>query len=1017
MRKNVIYFLLFVPMLLFAQTKTVTGKVTAASDGAPLPGVNVIVKGTTNGTQTDFDGNYSIKVAENAVLQFSYVGFKTKEKKVVRGGNSLTINILLKDDTEALEEVVVVGYGTQKKANLTGSVSTVKADNIANKPVTSLANALQGVTPGVTIISRPGDVGGGKGTINVRGRGNLGSSNPLYVVDGVPVGSDDFQNINPADIESISILKDAAASSIYGSRAAYGVFLVTTKKGNKGELKVQLNSYYGFQKPTFHDEKVNAYQYATLINEANTNAGKKPVYDKATLKIIKDGSQPDLYPNNDWYDLVYRSSAPIQEHSISFSGGGKTKYYVSGTFFNQESLNKGKDFDRYSFRANTERKFSDMFTLGTNVSFVQENFDRTIGNYSVTDLNRMTPLTVAKHSDGTWGSVTGGKISTVLATNNPLRKMAEGGRGHFNSKTLIASIKANLKPMEGLDITGMLSYKGWNKEESNFDNTVEPIVNFLTKEPIASTAITTNKLQETWKTDHTLTAQTYASYQKDFGLHYMKIMVGLQYEDYQYKYLKASRTNFPTNSLEAINAGSSSAESVKNEGNINEYAFFSQFGRLNYNYDGKYLLEANIRFDQSSKFHKDSRLGVFPSFSAAWRVTKESFMEDVKWLNDLKLRASWGELGNVNNVGYYDFYDALGIGTATVLNEGKVDGVWPSKLANPSLSWETVVMTNLGLDASLLDNKLTVQVDVFDKLTKDILLVLPQPKELGLGNKEQVSTNAGKVSNKGIEVSLSYNDAISEDFTYYVSGNLSKIWNEIIDLKGADDQISGHWINKVGESIGSFYMYEADGLFKDQADVDAYAKQNAKPGDIKYKDINGDGKINGDDRKIVGNDVPYFTYGMELGANYKGFDFRVQGQGVGNVKVYLSGEASQAFFNGAGAKTYHLNRWTKENPDPNAAYPRLLQTSDNGRNYKKKSSFWLYNASYFRIKNMSLGYTIPKNITEKYGIDKLRIYTSGTNLFTTRSDKRLKDFDPEMPSTRGSYPMMKVFSLGVNVTF
>ncbi|MBS9767901.1 MAG: TonB-dependent receptor [Flavobacteriaceae bacterium] len=1016
MRKNVIYFLLFVPMLLFAQTKTVTGKVTAASDGAPLPGVNVIVKGTTNGTQTDFDGNYSIKVAENAVLQFSYVGFKTKEKKVVGGGNSLTFNILLKDDTEALEEVVVVGYGTQKKANLTGSVSTVKADNIANKPVTSLANALQGVTPGVTIISRPGDVGGGKGTINVRGRGNLGSSSPLYVVDGVPVGGDDFQNINPADIESISILKDAAASSIYGSRAAYGVFLVTTKKGNKGELKVQLNSYYGLQTPTFLPQKVNAYQYATLKNKANINAGKKPVYDKATLKIIKDGSQPDLYPDNDWYDLVYRDSAPIQEHSISLSGGGKTKYYVSGSFFDQESLIKGKDFNRYSFRANTERKFSDIFTLGTNVSFVQESFERTVADFDRRHLYRMTPLTVAKHSDGTWGSIESGGVSAELASNNPLREMAEGGRGHFNSKTLIASIKGNLKPMEGLDITGMLSYKGWNKEDSSFKNTVEPIIDFKTKKPIASTAILTNEMKETWKTDHTLTAQTYASYQKDFGLHYAKIMVGLQYEDYQYKYLYARRINFPSNSLDAINAGEE--KEAKNGGNTSEYAFFSQFGRLNYNYDGKYLLEANVRFDQSSKFHKDSRLGVFPSFSAAWRVTKEHFMEDVKWLNNLKLRASWGELGNVNNVGYYDFYDAMALGTATILGDEKVAGLWPSKLANPSLSWETVVMTNLGLDASLLDNRLTVQVDVFDKLTKDILLVLPQPKELGLGGNEQVSSNAGKVSNKGIEVSLGYNDAIGEDFTYYISGNVSKIWNEIIDLKGADDQINGNWINKVGESIGSFYMYEADGLFKDQADVDAHAKQHTatKPGDIKYKDINGDGKINGDDRKIVGNDVPYFTYGMELGATYKGFDFRVQGQGVGNVKVYLSGEASQAFFNGAGAKTYHLNHWTKENPDPNAAYPRILESGDNGHN-RSLSSFWLYDASYFRIKNMSLGYTIPKYVTEKYGIDKLRVYTSGTNIFTTRSDKRLKDFDPEMKSDRGSYPMMKVFSLGVNVTF
>ncbi len=995
--------------------KTISGMVTSASDGAGLPGVSVFAKNNTSvGTSTDINGNYSFEIPEETkIIVFSAVGMKTLELPVDN-----VAKVVMQEDSQVLDEVVVVGYGTQKKANLTGSVSTVKADDIANKPVTSLTNALQGVSPGVTIISRPGDVGDGLGSINVRGRGNLGTSAPLYVIDGVPVSGSDFQKINPSDIESISILKDAAASAIYGSRAAYGVFLVTTKKGKSGGLTVNLNSYYGMQRPTFHDERVGAYDYAILRNEANENAGKKPVYDEATLKIIKDGSQPDMYPDNNWYDLVYRSSSPIQEHNISLSGGGKTKYFVSGTFFNQESLLKGKDIDRYSFRVNTEREFNDIFTLGTNISFVQENFNRSIGEFSVTELNRMSPMSVAKHSDGTWGGITAGKTSTTLSKDNPLRKMALGGRGEYESRTLISLIKGILKPIKGLDITGMLSYKSWNKEKSKFTNEIEPLTNFFTKKEIPNTGISPNKLENKWENNHTLTAQIYASYRKDFNLHSTKLMVGLQYEDYKGKYVKASRKNFPTNSLNAINSGSSSSESVENEGSLWENAFFSQFARFNYNYDEKYLFEANIRFDQSSKFHKDSRLGVFPSFSAGWRITEEDFMKDIKWLSNLKLRASWGELGYVNNVGDYDFYDALGIGTATILGEGKVDGVWPSKLANPRLSWETVAMTNIGVDASFFNNKLNVQLDVFDKRTKDILLVLPQPKELGVTDKEQASSNAGKVNNKGIEFTLGYNDFIGEDFSYYVSANLSKIWNKITDLKGRNNQINGNWIYREGEAIGSFYMYEAEGLFKDQADVDNHAKQSAatKPGDIKYKDLNNDGKIDGDDRKIVGNDVPYFTYGFELGANYKGFDFRVQGQGVSDVKVYLSAEASQAFFNGASAKTYHLNRWTKENPNPNAAYPRILPSGDNRHN-QVASSFWLYDASYFRIKNISLGYTLPKQITEKWGIDKLRVYTSATNLFTSRSDKRLKDFDPEMPSARGTYPVLKVFSVGVNLTF
>lgn len=1016
MKKILLILIMSIAFLCGAMAqKTVSGKVTSASDGVGLPGVNVFVKGKPEiGVSTDIDGNYSFTVPEGTkIIVFSAIGMKTLELSV----DNVT-QVVMQEDSQVLDEVVVVGYGTQKKANLTGSVSTVKADDLANKPVTSLTNALQGISPGVTVISRPGDVGGGLGSVNVRGRGNLGSSAPLYVVDGVTVSGSDFQRINPSDIESISILKDAAASAIYGSRAAYGVFLVTTKKGKTGGLTVNLNSYYGMQSPTFQDKRVGAYDYAMLRNEANENAGKKIVYDEAILKTIKDGSQPDLYPDNDWYDLVYRSSSPIQEHNISFSGGGKTKYFVSGSFFNQESLLKGKELDRYSFRVNTEREFDDIFTLGTNISFVQENFNRSIGEFSITDLNRMSPMSVAKHSDGTWGSITAGKTSATLSKDNPLRKMALGGRGEYESRTFIGSVKGVLKPLKGLDITGMLSYKMWNREESKFTNEVEPLIDFLTKKEIASSAVSPNKLENKWDNDHTLAAQIYASYQKDFDLHSAKLMVGLQYEDYKGKYIKAIRKNFPTNALNVIDAGSNSSESVENGGSLWENAFFSQFARFNYNYNEKYLFEANIRFDQSSKFHKDSRLGIFPSFSAGWRVTEENFMKDIEWLSNLKLRASWGELGNVNNVGNYDFYDALGIGTAIILDEGKADGVWPSKLANPMLSWETVAMTNIGVDASLFSNKLNVQLDVFDKRTKDILLVLPQPKELGLSDEEQVSSNAGKVSNKGIELMVGYNDFIGDDFNYYISGNFSKIWNKVTDLKGANDQINDKWIYREGEAIGSFYMYEAEGLFKDQADVDNHAKQSAatKPGDIKYKDLNNDGKIDGEDRTIVGNDVPYFTYGLELGANYKGFDFRVQGQGVGDVKVYLSAEASQAFFNGASAKTYHLNRWTKENPNPNAAYPRILPSGDNRHN-EVLSSFWLYDASYFRIKNISFGYTLPKRITEKWGIDKLRIYTSATNLFTTRSDKRIKDFDPEMPSARGTYPMLKVFSVGVNLTF
>lgn len=633
----------------------------------------------------------------------------------------------------------------------------------------------------------------------------------------------------------------------------------------------------------------------------------------------------------------------------------------------------------------------------------------------------MTPLTVGKHSDGTWGSITGGKVSSVLAENNPLRKIAEYGWEKRQKSTLIGSINATLKLTSDISVKGILSYKTYNEERNTFDNEVGAVIDYFTKEPINSTRKSPNRLDVRWDKDNTFMAQAFATYDKLINeKHDIKLMIGTQYETSSYKYLGASRKNFPSNNLGAIDGGSNSAENLSNGGLIEEQAFLSQFGRVNYNLNNKYLFEANIRFDQSSKFNSDNRLGVFPSFSAAWRLSQEDYFNNIEWLSDLKLRGSWGELGYVNNVGFYDYYDALGTGTATITGGNRIDGVWPYRQANPNLGWETVTMTNIGVDASFFQNAFSVQVDAYNKVTSDILLEVPMPLELGLaeGNSDVIiSQNAGKITNKGIEAMLSYRGEIN-DFRYTISGNVSKIWNEITDLKGNDNQISGKWINKVGESIGSFYMYEADGIFTSQEEIDAHAVQSnaTKPGDIRYKDLNGDGVINGNDRKIIGNDVPYFTYGLSLNASYKGFDLNIQGQGVADVKVYLDSEASQAFFNGAGAKKYHLDRWTADNPSANASYPRLLPSGENKHN-QVLSSFWLYNASYFRIKNLALGYTIPANVTEKYGVDKLRFFVSGTNLFTSRSDKRLDDFDPEFPSSRGSYPVMKVMSLGLNVNF
>lgn len=1001
-------------------TQTVTGTVTDESN-VPIPGVSIVVKGTGLGIISDAEGKFQIEVPNSSsVLVFSFVGFEKQERAV---GSSSQLSIVMKTDVNALKEVVVVGYGTQKKVNMTGAVNTVNNELITNRSVSSLTNALQGTIPGMTILARPGDISGDIGTINVRGRGNLGASEPFFVVDGVPVSAAFFARINPADVESISVLKDAASSAIYGSRAANGVILVTTKKGKGGKMSINYNGYYGSQKALILPDILGSNDYAMLRNEAFTNAGKAAPYNADALAKIKSGSDPDLYPNTDWYSLALRKSAPIWDQNISFSGGDKTRYFIGGGIFRQESLKRGKDLNRYSFRSNIESQVTKNFKVGTNLSIVREGLKMDNGDFSFVALNRITPLTVAKHSDGTWGSIAGGQ-ATSLATDNPLRTEAEGGRNSYYNNRLLGSINASLKIIDGLTVDGQLSYNHYNQVKSAFTSEMKPLINFLTKAEMPGTGRSPNNLKEEWDNQSTFMAQVFGNYEKTFGKHYAKIMVGTSYEDSRSRYLMALRKNFVNNSLNAINGGSTANGNLENAGSISERAFNSYFSRLNYVYDDKYLLEANVRWDASSQFSPDYRWGVFPSFSAGWRISQEAFLKDVSWLTELKLRGSWGILGNTNNVGNYDYFDALKTGTGAILDQGKVDGVWPFRVANTKLTWEEVNMANIGLDGGLWNNRFTFQLDVFDKMTKNILLRLPQPTELGLhedngtpANDERPLSNAARVQNRGIELSLGHNNRIG-DFNYSINANFSKIWNKVVDLHGLDNQISGNYIYKEGEAIGSYYMYQANGLFRDQADLDGHAKQSnaAKPGDIRFNDINGDGVINQLDRTITGNDVPYFTYGLSLSAGYKGFDVQVIGQGVSNVKVYFSEEAAFAFFNGAAVKQYHLGRWTKENPNSDAAYPRMLTSADDAHN-RVVNSFWLFNADYFRIKELSLGYSLPQSLTKKIGIERLRVYVSSNNIATIKAEKRMKDFDPESASGRPGYPQVKTTSFGLNLTF
>ncbi|SHM59493.1 SusC/RagA family TonB-linked outer membrane protein [Mucilaginibacter sp. OK098] len=1017
--------LLMFSIIAFAQVR-VTG-VVKDTEGQVIPAVTVAIKGTTNAVSTANDGKFAINAPVDGVLTFSFIGYVTKSVSI---NGKTNLEVTLSVSSKTLEEVVVVAYGTQKKVNLTGSVNTVNTKELINRPVTSLTNALQGIVPGVTIISRPGDVGNDVGGVNIRGRGNLGSSGPLYIIDGVPEGASDFALINSNDVESISFLKDASASAMYGSRAAYGVILVTTKKGKEGKTTINYNAYYASQKATVLPSWLRSYDYATLLNEATTNAGGTPVFDSTALQKIKDHSDPDHYPDNNWYSLTLRKSAPMTEHELNISGGNTTRYFLSGSYFDQNSLLPNKALQRYSFRSNIESQVSDHFKVGSNISFVRSDVNNQDGTINFTTLNRETPLLVNKQSNGEWGSINGGKIDPITA-GNTVRTLQEGGRSSSSAGRFIGSVNGDYTPIKGLNINGLVSYNTYNGPNtdpnvnngmsSHFTSSIDPLLNFNTGAPISGTGVTPNQLDEAWETTNNLLTQFTASYEKKIGKHYFKIFAGTSYEANKDRVIEVIRKNFPTNDLDAINAGSAVPENTTSTGNIQQYALESAFSRLNYSYNNKYLLEANMRVDGASQFAPGHRTGYFPSVSGGWRVSQEDFMKSITWISELKLRASWGKLGNIKNVGDYDFYDGLNTGTAAILDQSKQDGVWPGKLANPLLSWEKINATNIGLDAGLFNNSLNLQVDVFNRMTNGILVTQTSlPDEAGLTSSNSPSVNLARVQNKGIELSLNYNNHIG-DLKFSVGGNLTRIWNKIVSMGlagGLGTSTTGnYYVNMVGQAIGSFYMYKSDGLFTSNAEVAQSAKQytGTQAGDIKYVDENHDGKIDANDRVVVGNDVPNFTYGLNVNASYKNFDFSVIGQGISGVKVYLEDEASQAFFNGAGVKAYVLDRWTPANPNANAPYPRLLTSQNNSQNLVQ-SDYWLFNADYFRVKSLTLGYTIPKSSLEKIGVRGLRVYLSSNNPFTIRGDKRLKDFDPEAPSARASYPQLKSYSIGVNLT-
>ena len=973
------------------QSKKVQGVVIDAA-GAPIIGANVMVKGTTNGTITDLDGKFVIDIPNGAILEISYIGYISQEIKPTNSNISIT----LKEDTQNLEEVIVVGYGIQKKVNLTGAVSNVKSEMMENRTTSDPVNMLTGNVSGVTIVQNSGQPGADGAALRVRGVGTLGNSEAMVIIDGV---ESSMSNVDPNDIENISVLKDAAASSIYGVRAANGVILVTTKKGKTGKPVVSYNGYIGWQQATRMPKYLDSYNYAVLLNEAYQNDNLNPLYKNDELEKFKNHSDLDHYADSDWLGTLLSENGLFHNHHLSVNGGSKSvKYSVSFGYHNKEGLMPNTDYNKFNVRSNIDAKINDKLSFALNLSAHRST--PTSPASGVTNIMyyafRETPVTPIQFSNGNYGLFKNEHNSVASARNSGL------ARAYNNNFQGSASFVYNI--IDGLSLRGNAATT-FNLLDEHTDLKSMKFYNADSSSPIRTTRSQAsnrdNKMLE-------VNLQAYLDYAKTFGKHDIKGLLGYSQLYNQYRILYATRKDLPlNNNLGEINAGDITTQET--EGNLVEYALRSAFARVNYVYDNRYLLEANIRYDGTSRFPKNNRFGAFPSFSAAWRMSEESFF-NVSWIDNLKIRGSWGLLGN-QEIGDYAFYNTYMFGQNYNFNNTLVPGISINdKMANNIITWEKTDQIDVGLDADFLNGKLSLTSDFFIKNTKDILLELPIPEIVGVKPPMQ---NAGKVRNTGVELQLSHNNQV-RDFKYNMSFNFSYVHNEITDLSGGD--VPGR---SVGDPINNIYGYVCEGIFQNQAEIDAHPKQiwGAVPGDLKYADLNNDGIVNEEDRKSIGTFFPKINFGIRLGFEYKNFDFTALMQGAGMVEAIVKDEINKAFYNGGKVTKYHLDRWTPENTD--ATYPRLSM-KDSKKNWMP-STFWAQNASYLKMRNIQLGYSIPKSVLGNSGISRLRVYCSIDNLFTITG---FDGTDPEaaynmkdLTVASSYYPLTRNYSFGVNVSF
>lgn len=988
------------------QQKKITG-VVLDQTGQPIIGANVVEKGTTNGNITDIDGGFTLNVSTQSILVVSYIGYLPKSIPV---GNETSFRIVLSEDSQNLEEVVVVAYGSQKKVNLTGAVASVASEQLQNKTYTTVQQAIQGQIPGLTVTQTGGQPGNEALNMSIRGKSTFSTNNPLVIVDGQAIS---MANLNPQDIESVTVLKDAAAAAIYGARASGGVILVTTKKGKAGKLSISYDGYVGVQNATAYPQMVNAYDHARLFREAEYNDNPNTTtftWSEQQIEEFRTGVKPSANRP----DYLFDPSIQTQ-HNVTISGGSeKNTFLFSFGYLYQDGIMKNTSFSRLNFRLNNQFKITDKLTAEVMLNFMPTTRTapstatypsgptRTLGDIISSAYRRPSALPIFTE-DGQWASVTAWANRFGLASE-------DGGFQNRKFNRINGSASLTWEILDGLNLKGSYFGKYDPTREINYSKRMQ----FISPEDCKTVDFdySTNSMTVFNQSNYEHSLQALLTYDKVFAEdHDVKILGGASMEwnkDFQET---VGRRDFLTDDIYVINAGSADPSVWTTSGTASDWAISSYFGRLNYAWKGRYLAEANIRYDGSSRFSSKVRWGLFPSFSAGWRISEEPFFKAIKNISNLKLRASWGQVGNQNTSALYQHYST--ISTSSYYFAGiPHTSAYYTKSVNDKLTWETKTTTNIGLDITFLDDKFSLSLDGFKDRTSDILMTPVVPDTYGMG---APIMNVGTVDNLGWEAILSYRDR-KNDFSWGVTLQISDAKNKVKEMIGSP-VISSNRITEIGDEMDVWYGWKCEGIFATEDEVKNHAFQNVKTGigDLKYYDADGNGTINANDRVKLGSSRPRFPFGINLDFGWRGFDLNVFFQGVASQKTYINSYGGLPLHEQLGTLQKHfMDRWHQDEGGAwiPGKYPKLRI---GGVNVGSFSSFWLQNSAYLRAKNMQLGYTLPGSFVKKISMERIRVYLNAENLFTLT---KMKGVDPEAPVGNGNmYPLTSVYSFGVNVSF